>query len=78
MSTSADTNTLDLLKGDKGEYQPLSLPSLGSVPPNQPAPQPHMQLLSASQKSKYKGEALSWCGHMIEGNIYFVITGTTS
>lgn len=54
MSTSADTNTLDLLKGDKGDYQPLSLPSLGSVPPTQPAPQPHMQLLSASQKSKYK------------------------
>lgn len=54
MSTSGDTNTLDLLKGDKGDYQPLSLPSLGSVPPSQPAPQPHIQLLSASQKSKYK------------------------
>ena len=56
MSTSGDTNTLDLLKGDKGDYQPLSLPSLGSVPPCHPAPQPHMQFLSASQKSKYKGQ----------------------
>lgn len=54
MSTSGDTNSLDLLKGDKGDYQPLSLPSLGSVPPSQPAPQIQMQLLSASQKSKYK------------------------
>ncbi|KAG0725765.1 AP-4 complex accessory subunit tepsin [Chionoecetes opilio] len=53
MATSGDTNTLDLLKGDKGEYQPLSLPSLGSVPPSQPATQPHIHL-SASQKSKYK------------------------
>ncbi|MPC32424.1 AP-4 complex accessory subunit tepsin [Portunus trituberculatus] len=54
MSTSVDTNSLDLLKGDKGDYQPLSLPSLGSVPPSQPVPQIQMQLLSASQKNKYK------------------------
>lgn len=66
MSTSGDANTLDLLKGDKGDYQPLSLPSLGSVPPTQPAPQPQMQFLSSSQKSKYKGEALICWGDMMQ------------
>ncbi|XP_071530318.1 AP-4 complex accessory subunit Tepsin-like [Panulirus ornatus] len=66
MSPSGDTKRLgmDFLHGEKGDYQPLSLPSLGSsVPcPPQPTLQPLIPVLSSSHPNKYKAHRSGHAG----------------
>lgn len=58
MSPSGDAKRfgMDFLQGEKGDYQPLSLPSLGSSLscPSQLAQQPHIPVLSTSHSTRYK------------------------
>ncbi|XP_069192009.1 AP-4 complex accessory subunit Tepsin isoform X2 [Procambarus clarkii] len=65
MSPSGDTKRLgmDFLQGEKGDYQPLSLPSLGSSVPCPSRPVlPHIPVLSTSHSSKYKAHRTGRAG----------------
>ncbi|KAK7083922.1 hypothetical protein SK128_006587 [Halocaridina rubra] len=57
-------SSLEFLQGEKGDYQPLSLPSLGSSVSGtiQPAYQPHLPILTKSQSSKYRAHKIGRAG----------------
>ncbi|XP_042234308.1 AP-4 complex accessory subunit Tepsin-like isoform X2 [Homarus americanus] len=66
MSPSGDTKKLglDFLQGEKGDYQPLSLPSIGSSVPCLPQSSSHLHIpvLSTSHPTKYKAHRAGRAG----------------
>ncbi|XP_064117611.1 AP-4 complex accessory subunit Tepsin-like isoform X1 [Macrobrachium nipponense] len=65
MSPSGESKKeVDFLQSEKGDYQPLSLPSLGSSVsgPSQAALQPHLPILAKSHSAKYKAHRTGRAG----------------
>ncbi|XP_068239668.1 AP-4 complex accessory subunit Tepsin-like [Palaemon carinicauda] len=65
MSPSGENKKeVNFLQSEKGDYQPLSLPSLGSsvYVPNQAVLQPHLPILAKSHSTKYKAHRTGRAG----------------